>query len=51
MALENVASADSLLLAGKERNRISTISQADLMTLQLDLINAENAKENAITQL
>ncbi len=51
MAEENVASSDSLLLAGKERSRISTISQADLMTLQLDLINAENARENAITQL
>lgn len=51
MALENVASADSLLLAGKERSRISTISQADLLTLQLDLVNAENALENATTQL
>jgi outer membrane protein TolC len=51
MAVENVASADSLLLAGKERSRISTISQADLLTLQLDLVNAENALENTTTQL
>jgi outer membrane protein TolC len=51
MAQENVLSADSLLLAGKERSRISTISQADLLTLQLDLLNAENALENATTQL
>jgi outer membrane protein TolC len=51
MAQENVLSADSLLLAGKERSRISTISQADLLTLQLDLINAENALENAVIQL
>jgi outer membrane protein TolC len=51
MARENVLSADSLLLAGKERDRIATISQADLLTLQLDLLNAENALENATTQL
>jgi outer membrane protein TolC len=51
MALENVASTDSLYLAGKERIRISSISQADLLTLQLDKINAENALENATTQL
>jgi outer membrane protein TolC len=51
MARENVLSADSLLLAGKERSRISTISQADLLTLQLDQINTENTIENAITQL
>jgi outer membrane protein TolC len=51
MALENVASADSLYLAGKERIRISSISQADLLTLQLDKINAENTLENAVTQL
>jgi outer membrane protein TolC len=51
MALENVASTDSLYLAGKERIRISSISQSDLLMLELDKINAENALENAITQL
>jgi outer membrane protein TolC len=51
MARENVLSADSLLMAGKERSRIATISQADLLTLELDLLNAENALENAATQL
>jgi outer membrane protein TolC len=51
MAVENVASTDSLYLAGKERYRIASISQADLLTLQLDVINAENALENAVTQL
>ncbi|MDR2765723.1 MAG: TolC family protein [Tannerella sp.] len=51
MARENVLSADSLLAAGKERSRIATISQADLMTLELDLLNAENAMENSTTQL
>jgi outer membrane protein TolC len=51
MARENALSADSLLAAGKERSRIATISQADLLTLELDLLNAENAMENSATQL
>jgi outer membrane protein TolC len=51
MAVENLSSTDSLYIAGKERSRISTISQADLMTLELDLINAENSLENASINL
>ena len=51
MSIENLSSADSLYMAGKERSRISTISQADLLTLELDLINAENSLENASTYL
>jgi outer membrane protein TolC len=51
MAEENLSSADSLYIAGKEHYRISSISQADLLTLQLDLVNAENALENATTRL
>ena len=51
MAAETLSSADSLYIAGKERMRISSISQADLLTLELDLINAENALENASIQL
>lgn len=51
MALENIASTDSLYKAGKERRRISSISEADLLTLHLDLINAENAYETALLQL
>jgi len=51
MAVENLSSTDSLYKAGKERSRISSISQADLLTLELDLINAENAMENASIQL
>lgn len=47
MAFEDVSSTDSLFIAGKERSRISTISQADLLTLELDNMNAENALENA----
>jgi len=51
MAIENRSTADSLYIAGKERNRISTISTADLLTLELDLINAENALENTSIHL
>ena len=51
MAVENLSSTDSLFMAGKERSRISTISPADLMTLELDLINAENSLENASIHL
>jgi len=51
MAVENLSSTDSLYIAGKERSRISTISQADLLTLELDRINAENALETASIQL
>jgi outer membrane protein TolC len=51
MAVENLASSDSLYLAGKERSRIASISQADLQTLQLDWMNAENAVENTLLNL
>lgn len=51
LAIENIASTDSLYQAGKERRRIASISEADLLTLHLDLINAENTYENAILQL
>jgi len=51
MALENVESADTLYTAGKEKNQLGNISQADLLTLELDLINANNTLENAVTQL
>lgn len=51
LSIENISSIDSLYHAGKERRRISSISEADLLTLHLDLINAENTHENAILQL
>ena len=51
MALQNIKSADTLFVAGKEKNKVGIVSQADLLTLELDLINANNALENAITQL
>ena len=43
MALETLHSCDSLYVAGKERYKMSAISKADLLALQVDLINAENA--------
>lgn len=51
MAQENVASADSLYIAGKAKDRISAISQPDLLTLHLDFINAQNTLETASINL
>lgn len=47
MAQENVASSDTLYRTGQERLKIAAISQADLLTLRLDAINARNALKNA----
>jgi outer membrane protein TolC len=42
LAEENVVSSDSLYKIGIERHRIASISQADLLTLRLDALNARN---------
>jgi len=47
MALDNVASSDTLYRIGEERQKIASISQADLLTLQLDAVNARNTFKNA----
>lgn len=47
LAKENVASTDTLYTIGKMRHRIAAISNADLLTLQLDKVNALNTLENA----
>ena len=47
MAVENVTSGDTLYRIGEERFQIMAISQTDLMTLQLDAINAQNSLRNA----
>ena len=47
MARENVASSDTLYRIGEERQKIASISQADLLTLQLDAVNARNSLKNA----
>lgn len=58
MALDNVSSTDTLYQIGLQRFAIASISNADLMTLRLDMINArntlqnaENAKNRAMSQL
>lgn len=47
MAKDNVVSADSLFLMGQERFKIVSISEADMLTLKLDAINARNTLENS----
>lgn len=47
LARENLASCDTLYVVGERRFRIASISQADLLTLKLDKVNAENTLENA----
>lgn len=47
MARDNVATSDTLYRTGQERHKIAAISQADLLTLKLDAINARNTLQNA----
>jgi outer membrane protein TolC len=47
MAVENVASSDTLYRIGEERQKIASISQSDLLTLKLDAVNARNTLRNA----
>ena len=47
MAKDQVESADTLYNIGRQRHKIATISQADLLTLELDKVNAYNSLENA----
>jgi outer membrane protein TolC len=47
MARDNVASSDTLYRIGEERQKIASISQVDLLTLQLDAVNARNRLKNA----
>lgn len=47
LALTNLASSDTLYTIGERRFKIASISQADLLTLKLDKVNAENTLENA----
>jgi outer membrane protein TolC len=46
MARDNVASSDTLYRIGQARHKIAAISQADLLTLQLDAVNAKNSLKN-----
>lgn len=47
LALDNLVSCDTLYTIGERRFKIASISQADLLTLKLDKVNAENTLENA----
>lgn len=47
LAVENLASSDTLYRIGEQRHRIASIGQADLLTLRLDKVNAQNSLQNA----
>ena len=47
MALENVSSTDTLFHIGERRQEIAAITQADLLTLRLDAVNARNTLQNS----
>lgn len=47
LAEENVASCDTLYAIAERRFRIAAISKADLLTIELDRVNARNTLENA----
>lgn len=47
LAEENVASCDTLYVIGQRRYKIAAISHADLVTLELDRVNARNTLENS----
>jgi len=47
MVLDNVASSDTLLRIGKERFQIMSITETDLMNLELEALNARNSLHNS----
>lgn len=47
LAQDNALSTDTLYSIGQQRHKIAAISRADLLTLQLDKVNAQNTLENA----
>ncbi|WP_455673277.1 TolC family protein [Phocaeicola sp.] len=47
LAKENMVTSDTLYSIGLQRHKIAAISQADLLTLKLDKVNAYNTLENA----
>jgi len=51
MARDNVSSADTLFRMGQERFKIASISQADMLTLKLDAVNARNTLKNSEIEL
>ena len=51
LAKDNAGSTDTLYHIGLERQKIASLSQADLLTLKLDAINAKNSLKNAEVNL
>lgn len=51
LARENAVSTDTLYRIGCERLKIAAISRADLLTLELDVVNARNTLQNASSAL
>ena len=51
LATRNLANSDTLYQFGKQRFDIAAITQIDLFSLRLDLINARNALDNATKDL
>lgn len=47
LAQENLATTEKLCKIARERHKIASISKADLLTLELDAVNARNSLENA----
>lgn len=47
LALDNMTTADTLYAIGEQRQKIASISRADLLTLKLDRVNARNTLKNA----
>jgi len=50
-AIENLTSADTLYQIGLKRFEIAAISKSELLTLELDALNAKNSLRNAQTSL
>ena len=51
LAKENVTTSDTLYHIGEQKYKIAAISQADLLTLKLDLVNAWNTLKNKESEL
>ena len=47
LAQENKTNSERMYQVGQERHRIAAITQTDLLTLRLDMVNARNSMQNA----
>lgn len=51
LAIENSENTEHLYKIGEEKHKIASIDQADLLTLKLDMVNAQNTLQNAESNL